>query len=706
MRTALLLLPLLLLPAACGRTGSTAPASEPFAVGDVSLSQVLAELEALPVPDGADPQAFAALKAAAREMLSTKGVTRFASAAPQGPLNQVQDLTSAYTDEGKPGVQWNYKNVGDYDFNGEVNINDLSRLGAHLGKGTNSPDWDIARFTDGDGNGLVTIADLTPIGANFRSRVWSWALQGSASPDGPWTELGDVSRVSGAARQLESGMLIYIIEPAQVFEYYRVIPQDNLGNQGIPSNVSVQFIISEQTRVVGAEGGPQFASRSGNRITLTPGTETPPLVPGDIIVGSEQGGYLLRVDSVTPSGNNVVVEGSPAAMTDVFIQGGIGTIFDNDAPVQAKAAASHNPPPPELDFDLGGQVLADEPGLNVTILDGVFNYLPAADVAINYNKYGGVTYLRALLRGEQLKFNVHARVSADNFSGTFPATEAQRPFFEKKYTSLTFSFVTQQNGVPVVLAAQYDIYLGVEGSGALSGFYEAQMEASYHDILQGGIFNPDGLEEFSQFTPLFNSAPAPVIEPGGGDFQFRVYVRPEVHTRLYGNPIPGNSEDLDLRSIPFMQLAATRTDSPDDGYDYVLSGGMDTSYKLALNHMGLPSQVQQNYFADPGTVIKAGFDPDVTVIPTYSLIGAINETGTGLALPDIKVVLLNADSGQVIGNDFTDVNGNYGFADLLEDTRVTVRPSDANYDFTPLEATFTMDGNKVQGFQGTFDVPD
>ena len=70
-------------------------------------------------------------------------------------------------------LDWRYFNTGDYDQNSEVNIADLTPLGANLGA-SSAPDADFDVNTamsaiDGDFNGELNIADLTPIGANFQA---------------------------------------------------------------------------------------------------------------------------------------------------------------------------------------------------------------------------------------------------------------------------------------------------------------------------------------------------------------------------------------------------------------------------------------------------------------------------------------------------------------------------------------------------------
>lgn len=86
---------------------------------------------------------------------------------------------------------WLYYCQGDYDQNGEVNISDLTPLGANLGAtGPFLASTGLSAI-DGDGNGEINVADLTPIGSNFSRRVQGYRLMSSADPaDYPATNEG------------------------------------------------------------------------------------------------------------------------------------------------------------------------------------------------------------------------------------------------------------------------------------------------------------------------------------------------------------------------------------------------------------------------------------------------------------------------------------------------------------------------------------
>jgi hypothetical protein len=590
---------LLISLAACAHGTTLHQPDDAVHAGTAPLSRAaaLAELDALSTPVGMDAEEFAGLKDSLRKMLESAPPERFIASPPQGQSNRIADLTSGIDDNGQAGIQWNYLNVGDYDLNGLVSISDITPIGIHFGKTSNAPDWKTAaRFADGDGNGEINISDITPIGINFNSQVARYIVEAADSPEGPFSEIGDLEFAAG--QSMLSGMRMYQFSPAAEMPSYRVVPVDGSGERGEPSNASVDFLISDRARIIGLPDGPSFVSRDGNDLVLNlPDGMVNPVSVGDVVVGEEQGGYLQRVTGMQQLGNQLVLETEPGILTDVFLQGGLTEALDDISQV----------PPEVYTINLSGQVLADEPTLRAEILEGSVVFLPQADVAINYNQYGGVTYLRGLVLGGPLDMSMLVQVEADDWVGDFPPTPQDLPFFEHKMTGFKFDFTAYQNGVPVTMSLQYDLYVGIRGSGELGGIYEARVDSSYSNIRMGGIFNSSGTEDVNEYSASHNTVPAPATTSENGDFSFTAYVRPEIHIRLYGNPIPGNTEDLALTLSPQVTWTAQRTATPFPGYDYELIGSMDTSYKLELHHIGMDEDTQFKLFPGMQDLLMQGF---------------------------------------------------------------------------------------------------
>ncbi|MCH7472231.1 hypothetical protein IIA79_04695 [bacterium] len=82
--------------------------------------------------------------------------------------------------DGTDQLDWFYHSVGDYDQNSEVNIADLTPLGANFGTvGPFDPTTALS-VVDGDVNTEINIADITPIGANFQIVTSGYNIYSSA----------------------------------------------------------------------------------------------------------------------------------------------------------------------------------------------------------------------------------------------------------------------------------------------------------------------------------------------------------------------------------------------------------------------------------------------------------------------------------------------------------------------------------------------
>lgn len=182
----------------------------------------------MPSPEGIDAELWIILKQALMDGLLENA--RSASTPPLGNSNLINDLRYI---NGGTQISWTYRNTGDYDGNGEVNINDLTPIGVHFGKTGNSPDWQQARVADGDGNGEVNLADVTPIGINFLSQINIYEVLTSDSLDDGYQVAGNVGMQS---RSAEFPWTFTVDLPPAALQYLRVRPVDSSGIPGELSN--------------------------------------------------------------------------------------------------------------------------------------------------------------------------------------------------------------------------------------------------------------------------------------------------------------------------------------------------------------------------------------------------------------------------------------------------------------------------------------
>jgi len=506
--------------------GSLQPANQPE-----DLDDILAQLDTLPVPPGADPEVFAELKQTLRAFLVDSGQQRWTSLAPGGEYNQVDDLTTAITDDGEEGIQWTYKNVGDYNLDSLVSVNDLTPIGQHFGAQEGDADWEaISIFADGNRDGFVTVNDITPIGQNFGSQIVAWDVLGSDSEDGPFTVVDRVPWDSGE-RLEPSGLRLYRYAPSADYEFYRVVPVDKDDNQGEESKTSVGFILADNVVVLNQPDGVQYIKRLDNSVyeLEAPSTDPVEIEVGDILLGSNNGGTLVRVETLTQDGTQVIVEGSRPLLSDALIQGAISY-----STLGGEAGAKRSSALPDLTIPLDGfQVYAqEENSLSIEILEGSFEFVPSIDIRINFSHLHGINYFRAVLSSPSMGVNFKSKTSAVGFSGAFPGPDQIQADLESEVGHLTFTLNETINGLPVGASVTYALVAGTYGAGTLDGNYTSPLDASFSDISLGAVLVGSQWKDLSQFTPVYGSVPTPVLTPAG-DLQCTTYLRPEFSISLY-----------------------------------------------------------------------------------------------------------------------------------------------------------------------------
>lgn len=120
-------------------------------------------------------------------------------------------------DEESNSIKWRYANSGDYDFDGEVGIPDITPLAINYGRivDTENP-LHVTRWLDGDGNGEVGIPDVVLIALNYEWKTNSYAV----------FIAGDVPAVELPDELLLAGQFAYVPDKSgdwKAFEF--VVPQ-------------------------------------------------------------------------------------------------------------------------------------------------------------------------------------------------------------------------------------------------------------------------------------------------------------------------------------------------------------------------------------------------------------------------------------------------------------------------------------------------
>lgn len=293
-----------LLAAACSRGGSAGgPGPEPGPVqaaalpyrppAGPALEAERLRIQSQPVPEGLIAADYEPLRAA---LLSALEASRSASSPPDPGINVIDDLVITDLGGGAAALSWTYKNRGDYDLNGEVNISDLTPVGQHFGRSSAHPQWDAAQKADGDGNGEVNIADVTPIGQAYGAQCAAFNLYGSDSAEGPFGYLDSLPFASGDFGVFPPQFTWNL--PVADKPFYLVAPADSEGfdNANAAEPRGAIFNPGTLTEVVqaslGAEGGsldgPVASPLEGVHIDVPPGA-----FPGEVqLVLAEDSGTI------------------------------------------------------------------------------------------------------------------------------------------------------------------------------------------------------------------------------------------------------------------------------------------------------------------------------------------------------------------------------------------------------------------------------
>jgi len=167
-----------------------------------------------------------------------------ASKPPSGQSNRVDDLELIDNGDGTYTLAWSYFNVGDYNQDGIVNIQDITPLAAHFNESADaSNEW-----IDGNGDTIINISDITPLAAGFFSQVAEYAVESSGDEGESWSEAMRVE--FNAAIQEPAGtrkrFAVPLPEPAEL-NLYRVVPFDSSGTAFGPESNLVRFTAQPPT---------------------------------------------------------------------------------------------------------------------------------------------------------------------------------------------------------------------------------------------------------------------------------------------------------------------------------------------------------------------------------------------------------------------------------------------------------------------------
>jgi hypothetical protein len=242
-----------------------------------SLSQALAELDALETPEGVDAALFRELKDELAALLADRAKHdasgRIVSQAPIGDGNRPTDLTLVDMGENEYRLLWHEVNVGDYDNNGTVGIADITPIAMHYGEEATDPNSATGLIDGYEGNGTVDIADITGIAMNFGTSIagYNVYVEGTLQPNqGVAGDLSVMRPADPGSGRVDYGYSLTLGGLVNV----TVRPADSAGAEGAESDPA-------ELGTGDAPAAPQGLSASGSEaigagkilLTWTPNTE-------------------------------------------------------------------------------------------------------------------------------------------------------------------------------------------------------------------------------------------------------------------------------------------------------------------------------------------------------------------------------------------------------------------------------------------------
>jgi hypothetical protein len=230
----------------------------------LELEEANSQIASAAVPDGVSTDLWSQLTVELWNVLQASADNKFVSEPPNGPQNDLFDLSFVYEGEQVTGMQWSYVNCGDYNQDGLVSVNDLTPVGQNFNATSSDADWPSARLADGNADGMVTVNDITPIGQSFGCSLGGYHVYGSDGENGPWTLVSSITYAEATGDTwLE---FFFPLSPADLeFGWFWVVPYDMEGWEpagGDPAIVELGQDIAQVSQMIGAAGGTVYAPAS------------------------------------------------------------------------------------------------------------------------------------------------------------------------------------------------------------------------------------------------------------------------------------------------------------------------------------------------------------------------------------------------------------------------------------------------------------
>jgi hypothetical protein len=292
------------------------------------------------------------------------------------------------------------------------------------------------------------------------------------------------------------------------------------------------------------------------------GSSASPLDVGDIIVGTDGGGFLRRLTAVNEKNGAINTQTEFVSLAEAIDAG----TLDADVTFTADDFAKSGVPLAKAGgatIDLSGLVLFSKDGVTVSISKGTIEIVPTITLDATFKGHE-LTSFKAVTEGD-LTTDITVRVQATGTQTVSWETNIIPP--------ITKPFVFYIGPVPVVGTASLSFPFGVAGTVQGTASIESGFDATTHIKL--GTQLKDGawsdISDLGSFEP--NAHPA--VLSFGSDAGVDVYVKVCAGLNLYG------ASDLTGYVQPYIAADAQFIPSP---FTFVLSAGINggIGYELGI----------------------------------------------------------------------------------------------------------------------------
>lgn len=307
--------------------------------------------------------------------------------------------------------------------------------------------------------------------------------------------------------------------------------------------------------------GLEVASLADGAMTFNNGSSSAIQV-GDIVVGTDQGGFLRRVDAVTETkGNLMETITSLASLADVIQDGILLNGFSYTTEDFVKAGLIGEDGTATL-IDLSGKDIYRDYGIEVVVADGTIECVPEISLAASWDNWE-LTGFNMLTSGTA-SLNLDIEVGVDDQTPVRFETDI--------IPAVTHPFATSIGPIPVVGVAKLRFPIGVvgkfDGNTSVTAGFDVVDDFTIGASMEDGAWD----RTFEMGTPVFTGhEPVWVIEIGA---DVQVYIKVVAEVTLY------ESASLGAYVMPYLDMDVDMYPSP---MTFVLTGGINAGFSYGLS---------------------------------------------------------------------------------------------------------------------------